>query len=791
MIDLSSLNAEQREAVLDREHNLLLLACAGSGKTRTITSKIAYYLESGILRPYQVLAVTFTNKAAHEMRERIGAMLPDADLSALQMRTFHSFGAYVLRADGALVGLGDNFSIYDDDDSLSLLANTFPTVDKKILKGYQKCISKAKDMGIDPDDGRLNHVSADPGFRMAYKGYEAALRRTGNCDFADLVSLAVRLFDEHAEVAEKYRRRFRLVLVDEYQDSNSMQFEFLKRIVGPDTQLCVVGDDDQSIYSFRGADISNILTFTSSFGNVREIKLEKNYRSTSEILAVASSVIDKNVSRHKKEIVSATGIHGSKPELLYSSGDRDEAERIAAMIKLGRNYSGTAVIYRTNAQSLAFEQAFTKERIPHHLVGALRFYDREEIKDALAFLFLLANPRDIVNFRRIINKPARGIGPKALDDMLSFSDDVVLCLEEYSRNSKTKAAQGASNFLSIYKTLKEDIKSDDMDLGGILFKAMASLGLLDMYKEEKDPAIRRTRLENLDTLRGSLAEKGTGDLEHKLYDYLESITLDSTTLGGTGEEEGEGVTLITMHNTKGLEFDRVFVVGLEDELIPGQGVEDGNLEEERRIFYVAITRARKYLYLSYALSRFQWGRSQIETPSRFLKDIPKELYNGSLVDRGGFSLYGSVGSRLARPYASAQSGSIENRPKWAAKVEVIRKHEKDRPKDFEVGGRVRSPMYGQGTVVSVEGDPGRRMINVDFDRKGRVRLNEAYASLEPVSKRDGASYAVGDRVRSPSYGDGIVSDIAEINGNRVLTVDFSGSVVKLVADYAKLEKLEG
>ena len=788
MVDLDSLNPEQKEAVLDREHNLLLLACAGSGKTRTITSKIAYYLESGILKPYQILAVTFTNKAAHEMRERIGAMLPEMDLSSLQMRTFHSFGAYVLRLHGSLIGLDDNFSIYDDDDSLSLLCNTFSSVDKKILRGYQKCISKAKDMGIDPDDSRLTSINADPEFRMAYRGYEAALRRTGNCDFADLISRTVRLFDEYEDVAEKFRRRFRLVLVDEYQDSNSMQFEFLKRIVGKDTQLCVVGDDDQSIYSFRGADISNILTFTSSFENVREIKLEKNYRSTEEILSVASAVIDKNVSRHKKAIVSADGVHGSKPELLFSSGDRDEAEKIAAIIKLSRNYSDTAVIYRTNAQSLAFEQAFSRERIPHHLVGALRFYDREEIKDALAFLFLLANSRDSVNFRRIINKPARGIGPKAVEDILSFSDDVILCLEEYTREVKTKAQQGAFSFLSIYKDIKEDIRSGEMDLGLILFKAISSLGLLDLYKEEKDPAIRRSRLENLDALRGSLSESGAGDLERKLYDYLESITLDSTTLGGTGAEEGEGVTLITMHNTKGLEFNRVFVVGLEDELIPGQGAEVDNIEEERRIFYVAITRARKYLYLSYALSRFQWGRSQIETPSRFLKDIPHELYNGSLADRRAYNVYGSVGSRVVRSYQSEEK-KVENRPQWAAKVEVIKKPKKNPDFGFEVGQKVKSSIYGIGTILSMEGDVGRRMMNILFERKGKVRLNEAYATLEVISKGQNQGFAVGDRVKSPSYGNGVVSDIAQVNGNRVLTVDFSGSIVKLIENYAKLEKL--
>ena len=414
MIDLSQLNAEQLEAVKDDENNLLILACAGSGKTKTITTKIAYTIETGRLRPYEICAVTFTNRAAKEMRDRVAALLPDIDTTSIVLRTFHSLGATLLRRFGSSIGLSSDFTIYDDDDSLQLLLATAgdrdgegTTQKKKYLREVLKNISKAKDLGMGPDDVGLSSITDDPNFRTLFRSYEEALFKTGNVDFADLIKKAKELLERDNNAREYCHRRFKLVMVDEYQDSNREQFNFLRLFVGDNTQLVVVGDDDQSIYSFRGAEVENILTFSKSFGNVREIKLEKNYRSTDEILAPAAALIRHNSARHDKDIVSADSKHGQKPIVMCSMSGVLEARRVTNIILSERDYNNTAVLYRTNAQSQAFETEFIANNVPYKVIGALMFYDREEVKDGLAFMRLLINHRDLISFRRIINKPAR------------------------------------------------------------------------------------------------------------------------------------------------------------------------------------------------------------------------------------------------------------------------------------------------------------------------------------------------------------------------------------------------
>ncbi|MGN1164581.1 MAG: ATP-dependent helicase, partial [Candidatus Ornithospirochaeta sp.] len=391
MIDLSSLNSEQLEAVRDDENNLLILACAGSGKTKTITSKIAYSIESGRTRPWEICAVTFTNRAAKEMRDRVASLLPDIDTSQIVLRTFHSLGATLLRRFSEEAGLSRDFTIYDDDDSLQLLLSSVGTGDeeakreKKYLREVMKNISKAKDLGYGPDSSSLDQISDDPKFRIYFRSYEEALRKTGNVDFADLIMKAEELL-RNSENARSYcHRRFKLVMVDEYQDSNKEQFNFLTLFVGENTQLVVVGDDDQSIYSFRGAEVENILTFSRSFRNVREIKLEKNYRSTDEILAPAYALIRHNRARHEKEIVSADGKHGAKPVVMCSATGRIEAQRVTNIILSDKDYNNTAVLFRTNAQSQAFEMEFMRSGVPYKVIGALKFYDREEVKDGLSF----------------------------------------------------------------------------------------------------------------------------------------------------------------------------------------------------------------------------------------------------------------------------------------------------------------------------------------------------------------------------------------------------------------------
>ena len=732
MTDLDSLNPEQREAVLDFDHNLLLLACAGSGKTRTITSKIAYAVESGLMQPYQILAVTFTNRAAGEMRERVQAMLPGRDLSGLEMRTFHSFGAYILRRYGTRVGLSPDFCIYDDDDSLSLLS-TVTAYDRRELREIMKAISKAKDKGLSYASPGIAGILPDYDFPTLFRKYEEALEASGNADFADLISKPTELLLSDREAGEAIRQRFRMILVDEYQDSNRMQFEFLRALKGEGAQLVAVGDDDQSIYSFRGAEIENILTFASSFENVREIKLEKNYRSTSQILSAAGALISHNKARHKKDLVSAEGLDGSRPAVLFSMTGKAEAERIGSLIQNTGDYDNTAVLYRTNAQSQAFEQVFTDRKIPYKVIGALRFYDREEIKDALSLLYLLMNHRDAVSFRRIVNKPARGLGEARIARIVSLGSDLHDALAAFVDTSSGAAATNARIFLTAWDNAERAL-DEDGNLGDMLRRALEETQLLDLYNSEPDRAVRKTKTENLGELVNVLGEAGTG--RAALSAFLEKLTLDTTVLGDHDPRDERGVTLMTMHNTKGLEFDRVFVVGLEDEVIPGRSTEsDMETEEERRIMYVAMTRARKTLYLSFAAQRSMWGRGEYHSPSRFLQEIPRPLLAGD-------AAYLSIGAHRAESPSSCVGSSfapkrrteVSSRPSWSEGIVIRKKGEEKRKESFVTfspGDRVRSVNYGIGTVRSIEVKNGRRILQIDFNDR-MAKFIEAYAALEKV-----------------------------------------------------------
>lgn len=743
MIDLSQLNKEQKEAVLDERNNLLILACAGSGKTMTITYKIAYEIEQGFVYPSQVCAVTFTNRAAKEMRERLEKLLPDVDTSKMVVRTFHSLCASLLRRFGESVGLGPNFTIYDDDDAFQVLVSLSDR-DRKDLRVISRTISKVKDLGITPDDRKLGDYSSDPDFRRLYKAYNNALRESGNVDFADLIGKAVELLDTDRSAREYCHSRFRLVLVDEYQDSNSEQFEFLKRFVSPESQLIAVGDDDQSIYSFRGAEIRNILSFASDFKGVREIKLEKNYRSTDEILRPAAALIKHNSERHDKNIVSADGKTGPRPVVLISQTGSLEAKRVVDIIRSEHSYSGTAVLYRTNAQSLPFETELTRAKIPYKVVGALKFYEREEIKDALAFLRLLLNHRDMVSFKRIVNKPSRKIGEKKIGNILSLSPDIFEALSLYSEKNPGSSGEGVRVFLSAWKNAEERLRGGE-GLGTIMTKALDETELMSYYESEPDKAVRKSKLENLSQLVSTLEESGReGDsirdeeesAETKnsgaeaLSSYLERITLDTTVIGNDDPRDREGVTLITMHNTKGLEYDTVFCVGLEDKLIPGRNASDEKaLEEERRILYVAMTRARRKLYLSYARNRMMWGNMESTTPSAFFADIPKKYLDGDTP-----SSYGSLSSQ------SKPVSTYTNTPSWAKgydfsapkKKTEVKVRTDERQLEFKKGDRVRATDKGEGTVSDITVQPDKTILTVTYDSGRTARYVAGHANIEKI-----------------------------------------------------------
>lgn len=742
MIDLSVLNEEQKEAVLDNKNNLLLLACAGSGKTLTITYKIAWAIENGFVYPGQVCAVTFTNRAAKEMRDRLENLLPNVDTSRMVVRTFHSLCASLLRRFGTSLGLKADFTIYDDDDSFQVLCNISKR-DKKELRDMAKSISKVKDIGLTPDDDGCAKYSDYHDFRTIYMAYENALRETGNVDFADLIGKAVELLKTNEEALSYCHNRFKLVLVDEYQDSNSEQFKFLKLFVSPESQLVAVGDDDQSIYSFRGAEIRNILSFSKDFSGVREIKLEKNYRSTDQILAPASALIKHNKNRHDKEIVSADKKSGSKPVVIVSQNGVMEAKRVCSIIQGCGDYNNTAILYRTNAQSLAFETELTQRRIPYKVIGALKFYDREEIKDSLSFLRLLLNHSDSVSFRRIINKPSRKIGEKKLSEILSRDNDLFLALSSFSQDNPS--LEGARAFLNAWKNAEKRL-DDDVSLGEVMFKALEETGLKELYESERDRAIRQSKLDNLSQLVSTLEENTlkqdsiaenlpvtTG--REALSQFLERLTLDSTVLGDDDNRDKEGVTLITMHNTKGLEYDTVFCVGLEDEIIPGRNKEDDeSKEEERRILYVAMTRARKKLYLSYATLRMLWGNFNNEHPSSFLKEIPLEFLSGDTEGINGnpYSFSSSFSSQAKPQYY------YSNTPSWAKGINISKKESITKPKEdkkqleLKVGDRVKAQDKGEGVITDVTVSPDKTILTVLYDSGRKMRYVAGHANIEKI-----------------------------------------------------------
>ena len=686
---LEKLNPKQYEAVVNQGQPLLILAGAGSGKTRVITSKIAYLVEHCGALPSSILAVTFTNKAAGEMRDRVAKFLGyTGDMKSYELpmiRTFHSFGAWILRRNSGYAGLPPNFSIYDDSDMVSLLKSLEKSGSKRDIKLYANMISRAKDFGLTPDDD-LTQVTFDPDFPAIYKAYQEKLDSIGNVDFGDLILKAVELLKNNREIRERLSRKFQVILVDEYQDSNIAQFELLKLLAGDGRSLTVVGDDDQSIYKFRGAEVQNIIGFPEYFSGTKVIKLEQNYRSTAPILNLASAVVDKNKGRLGKTLWTARK-GGRKPVLAYFSTAQEEAEYCAALV--AKDTVETAILYRTNAQSRLFESVFTRLNIPYRIVGSLRFYEREEIKDTLAWMAFLVNPRDQVSFQRIINKPARGIGKATVDKILAAEgEDIASRLRTYVAGTKGKSKAGLEEFLEVYDRLTALLAQPDENLSSLIYEILEGSGLKEYYRDE-DREEGTFKVDNLNELVNAASEFPAG--AEGITQFLENIELDS---GAAQTDENARVTLITMHNTKGLEFDRVIITGLEDELFPGRGSDDQDeIEEERRIFYVSITRARDQLYMTSCRQRMIWGKSQFCSPSRFLDEIPPQL----LDIIGGSSAKGKAGT------------------------------------GYRIGDYIYRDDYGVGVVVKSWIEAGEPVVVVRFESGQYARFLTNYTKLEKIS----------------------------------------------------------
>ena len=608
---IAGLNQKQKEAVETLEGPLLILAGAGSGKTKTLTHRIANLIQHGV-RPEEILALTFTNKAAREMRERLASLLGMHNSYTFMpwMGTFHSICVKILRREAINVGLTEKFIIYDTSDRQTLIKHAMKRLsisDKKIkAKAVEAAISNAKNQGQDPDD--LAAEASYPNQRdiaKIYKEYESERKKADAVDFDDLLLYVARLFQNRPDVRKKWQKHFRHILIDEYQDTNHIQYQIVKLLVDEKQNICVVGDDWQSIYSWRGADFTNILNFEHDFPGAKVIKLEQNYRSTQNILDASQKVIEKNEQRTDKRLFTEAG-KGAPITIEKLRDERAEAEWVANIIKQSKRSLGDfAVLYRTNAQSQAFERVFVEHNIPYKLVGGVRFYDRKEIKDILAYLHLIVNPKDVVALSRVINVPTRGIGAVSLGRILDGD----------LSHLTPKIMQKYEAFLKILDDLR-----NKTDAPAELINELLNKINYRQYLEQEDKLKAEERLENIEVLVGEVSA----------YPTLDDFLADAALMSSADEDSSkDSVTLMTLHAAKGLEFPVVFLVGLEEGLLPHvRSFEEKleEIEEERRLAYVGMTRAMEELFLSYALSRFNFGGRNYNMPSRFLTDLGYDPY---------------------------------------------------------------------------------------------------------------------------------------------------------------------
>lgn len=694
------LNPAQLEAVLHSETPLLVLAGAGSGKTRVITYKIAYLIHECGYSPEEIFAVTFTNKASNEMRERVNLLL--GDRVDVWVRTFHSSAAKLLRVWGTSLGIDPGFSIIDQQDQRSLLKKIIRNmdIDSETYKPekYIYLIGRAKDLLMDADEASSASFSSDLYFDDVYAQYQAILNRENLFDFSDLLFKLTRSLKRHEAVLERIRERFRYILVDEFQDTNHAQYVLIRQLSEGEGSICVVGDDDQSIYGFRGARIENIHNFIKEYKKCRVIKLEENYRSFQNILTASSQLINNNAKRLGKNLFTKKG-DGEKLVFYRTSTDYEESRFISKIIldlvsNQGYRYSDCAVFYRMNAQSRAFESVFNQERIPYTIVGGLRFFEREEIKDILAYIRLAINPMDEIALKRIANRPPRGIGQKTVDAMVSSRIDrgnsILQENDDLPIASSRKKAVRA--FTDLVTDLAERLTTQDPP--SILRHVYTKSGYLEWLNRGQN----EERVKNLEELYNAVFEFHQNSPESTIVDFVEEVSLNQ----GAREDEFKHnrVHLITLHNAKGLEFPIVFMAGMEEGVFPhylsGERLED--LQEERRLCYVGMTRAMERLYLTAARSRLLWGRTVERDVSKFIREIPKDLLIEK--DYGVSASYGAAGrSGGSLPRFPASSGK--------QKKSIV---ERDNS-DITANSRVVHESFGRGTVRSLQDD----IAEIEFD----------------------------------------------------------------------------
>ena len=723
---VKNMNSEQSEAVRTTEGPLLIMAGAGSGKTRVLTHRIAYLLDEKDVSPYNILAITFTNKAAKEMKARVEHLVGE-EAQVIWMSTFHSMCVRILRRDADRIGIERNFTIIDPTDQKSVIKDVLKSenIDSKRFEPrmFIGAISNLKNELKTPEDAQkeANDFHSQM-VATVYKVYQRQLSRNEALDFDDLIMTTINLFERVPETLEYYQNKFQYIHVDEYQDTNKAQYTLVKLLANKFKNLCVVGDSDQSIYGWRGADIQNILSFEEDYPEAKTIFLEQNYRSTKNILNAANEVIKHNSERKPKGLWTANS-GGDKIQYYEAMTERDEAEYVVKEImkhqRSGKKYSEMAILYRTNAQSRVLEETFMKSNIPYTMVGGQKFYDRKEIKDLLSYLRVIANSNDDISLQRIINVPKRGIGPSSVEKIQTYAlqNNISMfdALAEVDFIGLSKKV--TQECISFYEMIQNLIKEQEfLEISEIVDEVLQKSGYRDMLDREQSIE-SRSRLENLDEFMSVPKdyEENTPLEEQSLINFLTDLSL----VADIDEADTQnGVTLMTMHSAKGLEFPIVFIMGMEESLFPHiraiKSEDDHEMEEERRICYVAITRAEELLYITNATTRMLFGRSQSNMPSRFLKEIPEDLLDSH------------TGQKRQTIYPKSQPKRGFSKRTTSTKKQVS-------SSDWKVGDKVMHKAWGEGMVSNVNEKNGSVELDIIFKSEGPKRL---LAQFAPITKKE-------------------------------------------------------
>ncbi len=768
---LKNLNDKQYEAVVNTEGPCLVIAGAGSGKTKVLTHKIAYLIGEKNALPWNILAITFTNKAANEMKERITNLVGDV-AQDIWMGTFHSICVRILRKFIDRLGFDSSFIIFDTSDQRTLVKTCIKNIglDDKMFtdRSVLSEISNAKNEMLEPEQYT---VMANGDFRkekiaLVYEMYQKRLRENNAIDFDDIINYTIKILMENPDILEYYSNKFQYVLVDEYQDTNKAQFTLVTMLASKNGNITVVGDNDQGIYSFRGADISNILNFERDFPGTKIIKLEQNYRCTGNILKAANSVIKNNEVKYKKQLWTENEV-GNLPKVYSADNEYDEGTYIAQQIEHLRReeyykYSDFAILYRMNTQSRAIEEILRRESIPYKIIGGLKFYERKEIKDIISYLRLIQNPFDNLSLKRIINEPKRGIGKTSLDKIEQMSDEIGISMYEIIKDSDqyglNRVFLNSREFVNCIEELRA--KKDDLKLSELIKETLKKTGYTKALENE-NTIEAENRIENLDEFLTVAIEFEEESVENHLSDFLEGITLSSDI--DNMEETDETVTLMTLHSAKGLEFPVVFLVGMEEGIFPGYKSisEPQELEEERRLCYVGITRAKENLYLTCSKQRTIFGSTSCNPVSRFLKEIPSDLLDGyeeafgdnSKETSSNNSIFGD--SKYSWTYGSKNNGNIKtykvdtkestiaasstntgfafrsaesflnslNKKTTGTNVDLSQ---------YQAGVRIFHKKFGEGTINKVEPEGDDLKVDIQFDKVGHKRLMAKFANLEVI-----------------------------------------------------------